>query len=158
MESNGKHDNDPVRAHTSQAVQQRIDSSLEERIRFYASQPKEAISRRLTELDEEWDLDRTVLTNAAGLALGGVVMSLFGGGKKWLLVSAGVLAGLCMHGVQGWCSAATALRRFGLRSRAEIDAERYALKLLRGDFESVHAEENQTKTYSATQVWGAVRA
>src|ERR1041385_3655228 len=46
MESNGTHDNDPVRSHTSQAVQQRIDSSLEERIRFYASQPKEAISRR----------------------------------------------------------------------------------------------------------------
>ena len=49
MESNGKHDNDPMRAHTSQAVQQRLDSSLEERIRFYASQPKEAISRRLDE-------------------------------------------------------------------------------------------------------------
>jgi hypothetical protein len=158
MESNGKHDNDPMRAHTSQAVQQRIDSSLEERIRFYASQPAEAISRRLTELDEEWDIDRMLLTNAAGVALGGVVLSFFGGGKKWLLLSGGVLAGLLMHGVQGWCPGATALRRFGLRTRAEIDAERYALKLLRGDFESVHAEENQTKTYSATQVWSAVRA
>lgn len=158
MESNGKNDNDPMRAHTSQAVQQRIDASLEERIRFYASQPKQAISRRLTELDEEWDIDRRLLTNAAGIALGGVVLSFFGGGKKWLLLSGGVLACLLWHGSQGWCSAATALRRFGLRTHAEIDAERYALKLLRGDFESVHAEENQTKTYSAEQVWGAVRA
>ena len=158
MESNGKHDNDPMRAHTSQAVQQRLDASLEERIRFYASQSKEAISRRLEELNQEWDIDRMMLTSAAGLALGGVVLSFLGGGKKYLLLSGGVLGCLLWHGSQGWCFAATGLRRFGLRTRAEIDAERYALKLLRGDFESVHAEENQTKIYSAEQVRGAVRA
>lgn len=158
MESNGKHDNDPMRAHTSAAVQQKIDSSLEERIRYYATQPKEAISRRLEELNREWDIDRMMLTGAAGVALGGVVLSFLGGGRKYLLLSAGVLGCLLWHGSQGWCSAAAGLRRFGLRTSAEIDAERYALKLLRGDFESVHAEENQTKSYSAEQVWGAVRA
>jgi len=70
------------------------------------------------------------------VALGGVVFSFLGGGRKWLLVSGGALAYLLMHGLQGWCPPAKAMRRFGVRSRIEIDAERYALKLLRGDFES----------------------
>jgi hypothetical protein len=156
MESNGRHDGEPMRAHTSQAIQQRIDSTLEDRIRFYASQPKEVISRRIQELDQQWDIDRMMTANAAGLALGGLVLGFFGG-KKWLLLSGGVLAYLLMHGLQGWCPPATALRRLGLRTRGEIDAERYALKLLRGDFESLHSEENQTKHYPAADVWKAVR-
>ena len=158
MESNGRHDGDPMRAHTSEAVQRRIDSTLEDRIRFYATQSKEVISRRLEELEQQWDIDRMVTANAAGVALGGVVLSLFGGGRKWLLLSGGVLAFLLMHGLQGWCPPAAALRRFGVRTRAEIDAERYALKLLRGDFESLHSEESQTKYYAAADVWKAVRA
>jgi hypothetical protein len=63
-----------------------------------------------------------------------------------------------MHGLQGWCPPATAMRRFGIRTRTEIDAERYALKLLRGDFESVHAEETKGKQYPAENVWSAVRS
>jgi hypothetical protein len=158
MESNGKHDGDPMRAHTSEVIQQRIDSSLEERIRFYAAQPKEAISRRLQELDQECDIDRTVMTTGAGIALSGVLLSFFGGGKKWLLCSGTVLGYLLVHGLQGWSPPAAAMRRLGLRTRAEIDAERYALKLLRGDFESLHSEESQTKVYPAGDVWNAVRA
>ncbi len=158
MESNGRHENDAMRAHTSQAIQERIDSSLEERIRFYAMQPKEAIDRRLQELDRECDLDRTMMRNGAGIALGGVVLSFLGGGKKWLLLSGTVLGFLLMQGLEGWSPPGTALRRIGLRTRAEIDAERYALKLLRGDFESIHSEENKTKSYPAGEVWNAVRA
>jgi hypothetical protein len=158
MESNGRHEEDTMRAHTSQAIQQRIDSSLEERIRFYAMQPKEAIDRRLQELEQERDLDRTMMLNGAGVALGGVVLSFLGGGKKWLLLSGTVLGFLLMQGLEGWSPPGTALRRIGLRTRAEIDGERYALKLLRGDFESIHSEENKTKSYPAGDVWSAVRA
>ena len=70
MEESGKHENegDAMRAHTPANIQQRIDSTLEERIRFYAAQPKEVIARRLQELDQEWDLDRLLTANAAGLA------------------------------------------------------------------------------------------
>ncbi len=157
METNGRDESDAMRAHTSQAIQQRFDTSLQERIRFYAMQPKEAIARRLGELDQEWDLNRMMTTNAAGIALGGVAMSFFGGGKKWLLLSGTVLGFLLMQGLQGWSPPATGMRRLGLRTRAEIDAERYALKLLRGDFESIHSEESKTKQYPASEVWNAVR-
>jgi hypothetical protein len=158
MEANGKNGGDAIRAHTPPEIQEQIDSTLEERIRFYAAQPGKVIARRLKELDEEWDLDRLLTANVAGLALGGVVFSFLGGGKKWLLISGGALAYLLMHGLQGWCPPATAMRRFGIRTRTEIDAERYALKLLRGDFESVHAEETKGKQYSAENVWSAVRS
>jgi hypothetical protein len=158
MEAIGKNGGDAMRAHTPADIQAQIDSTLEERIRYYAAQPKKVIARRIKELDEEWDLDRLLTANVAGLALGGVVLSFFGGGKKWLLISGGALAYLLMHGLQGWCPPAAAMRRFGIRTRTEIDAERYALKLLRGDFESVHVEETKGQQYPAENVWSAVRS
>ena len=158
MEENGKHENDAMRAHTSPELQQRIDSELEERIRFYATQTKEAISRRIAQLDEEWSLDRRLTANAAGIALAGVTLSFLSGKRKWLLLSGVALTHLVMYGVQGWCLPAKMMRRLGIRTRSEIDAERYALKLLRGDFESLHAEETHTKQYAAENVWSAVRS
>ncbi len=163
MDDNGKHEEnaanavDEIRAHTPDDVQQRIDSTLEERIRFYAVQPREVIERRLRELDQEQDLDRVLTVNTASVALGGVVLSFLGGGRKWLLVSGTALTFLVMHSVQGWCPPVNYLRRRGVRTRIEIDAERYALKLLRGDFESVHAEETHGKQYPAENVSSAVR-
>jgi hypothetical protein len=41
--------------------------------------------------------------------------------------------------VQGWCPPIPVLRRLGFRTAFEIDQERQALKLLRGDYKSVSA-------------------
>jgi len=87
-----------------------------------------------------------------------VVMSFLGGGRKWLLVSGTALTFLLMQGMQRANPLTDYLRGKGMRTRAEIDAERYALKLLRGDFESVHPEETSSKQYPAQGVWSAVRA
>jgi hypothetical protein len=57
------------------------------------------------------------------------------GGKKWLLVPAVVLPMLFYHAVQGWCPPLPLFRRLGVRTQREIDAEIYALRLLRGDFD-----------------------
>jgi hypothetical protein len=46
-----------------------------------------------------------------------------------------VLPLLFYHAVQGWCPPIPLLRRLGIRTQQEIDAEKYALRLLRGDFE-----------------------
>jgi hypothetical protein len=37
---------------------------------------------------------------------------------------------------QGWCPPLTVFRRLGVRTRREIDLERYAIKALRGDLPS----------------------
>jgi len=155
--ANGTTELDRVRAHTDPEIVQQIDARMEERIRFYATQPPDVISRRIEELEQEWDIDRWLETNAAGLALSGVLLSVFRN-RKWLLLTAGVLGFLLQHSVQGWCPPVSVLRRFGIRTRREIDREKYALKLLRGDFQSIAANPEQLRRNPASEVLGAVSA
>jgi hypothetical protein len=65
-----------------------------------------------------------------------IVLALVGVGiKKWLIVPGIVLPFLLQHAVQGWCPPLPLMRRFGIRTSEEIEREKYALKVLRGDFE-----------------------
>jgi hypothetical protein len=127
---------DNVRAHTPFSINQRIDQSTMKRIWFYATQPKEAITRQLAEMDQEWDVERIMATQSAVLGLTGL---LFGtvGKKRWLLLPAFSLASLLQHGIWRASPVVTLLRRLGFRTRREIDAEKYALRILRGDFDSL---------------------
>ena len=64
---------------------------------------------------------------------------------------------LLVHAVWGWCPPTPILRRLGLRTRAEIDYDRYALKNLRGDFTSLpKAPPERVDMYQAEQVLAAV--
>ncbi|MCI0746211.1 MAG: hypothetical protein L0Y58_12470 [Verrucomicrobia subdivision 3 bacterium] len=145
---------DRVRANTAPQVLQKIDSQIEERIRFYASQPRDAISRRIEELDREWDVERYLETNASALALCGVVLGLVR--KKWLILSAAVLGLLLNHAIKGWCPPVPILRRLGVRTRREIDREKYALKILRGDFQSVPSDPTELRRNPANDVLSMV--
>ena len=42
-----------------------------------------------------------------------------------------------LHAIQGWCPPVPVLRRLGIRTREEIERERYALKALAGDFGTI---------------------
>ena len=116
---------DTVRANTSPQINQKIDSQIEERIRFYATQPREAISARIEEVDREKDIERYLETNAAAIALGGIVLGF--ARKKWPLLSATVLGFMLQHAIKGWCPPIPLLRKMGIRTRREIDREKYAL-------------------------------
>src|SRR5206468_8883378 len=155
MTANGADELDRVRAQTCPEVLQQIDARIEERIRFYATQPPEVISRRIEELEREWDLERWLETNASGLALGGLLLGAMAG-RKWLLLTFGALAVLLQHALQGWCLPVPAMRRMGVRTRGEIDREKYALKILRGDFNSIAADPEQLRRNPASEVLGAV--
>ena len=65
--------------------------------------------------------------NASTLALSGLVLDATVN-KKWLLMPGVVLSFLLQHGLQGWCPPLPLLRRLGVRTRGEIDREKYALK------------------------------
>jgi hypothetical protein len=122
-----------VTQHTAAWVNEQIRRETEERVAKYAAQGSEAIDRRLAELDREWDVERTLETNAAaaslvGLTLGATV------DRKWFFLPAVVAGFLLQHAVQGWCPPLPVFRRLGFRTAPEIDYERYALKSLRGDF------------------------
>ena len=69
------------------------------------------------------------MTASSSLALTGVLAGL-AGKRKALLFPTVVLAFLFQHAVQGWCPPLTLFRSLGIRTRQEIDREKYALKVL----------------------------
>jgi len=127
--------NDNGRAHPALS-ESKVDEQLQEHIELYSGGDETLITERIFELDQEWDLHRTLqlsaaLATAAGICLGLLV------NRKWLALS-GIAAGfLAQQSVQGWCPPLPLLRRFGYRTRQEIDKEKYALKALRGDFRRI---------------------
>ena len=129
---------DPVRTQTSPESLDKIDQTIESKIRFYANQSPETISKRIRELEREWDIERMLETNAASIGLLCMGLGIFK--KRYLLVSATVLGFLLMHATQGWCPPVPVLRKLGVRTRAEIDREKYALKVLRGDFKDIDSD------------------
>ena len=128
--------NDRVRANTSQSVNSEIDQQIADRLGQYEGKTPGEISGRIRELEREWDVERLLEMNASGLAFGGLLMGVLNN-KKWLVIPGIVLPFLFQHAVQGWCPPLPVLRRLGVRTREEIDREKYALKALRGDFEDV---------------------
>lgn len=129
-----REEEDHVRAHSSGTANTKIDRDTDENIRYWSSQPREMIDARITALDREWDVERYLEVTASSLALTGVLAGL-AGKRKALLFPTVVLAFLFQHAVQGWCPPLTLFRSLGIRTRKEIDREKYALKVLRGDFE-----------------------
>ncbi|MGZ3459548.1 MAG: YgaP family membrane protein [Archangium sp.] len=124
---------DRVRRHGPEKVNERILRETRERIARYATRPLDEVQLRLEELDREWDIERLLQANAAVLSLVGLVL---GGtvNRKWLLLP-GVVAGfLLQHAVSGWCLPVEVFRRLKGRTRKEIDAEKFALMVQRGDF------------------------
>ncbi|GEM_PF-448658 len=124
---------DRVRANTDPECNRNIDRELRQRLTLYANQSPETISARIHELDREWDIERYLEANASTIALTGVVLGVTRS-RRWLLLPMVVLSFLLNHAVQGWCPPVPFLRRRGVRTRLEIEKERYALKALRGDF------------------------
>jgi hypothetical protein len=129
-----------VPAHTPEAINQRIRRKTEENIAFYGSAGNKAITLRLEELDREWDIERVLEANAASVGLLGLALGAFIN-RKWFALPAVVSGFLLQHAIQGWCPPISLFRRLRIRTRDEIDYERYALKLLRGDFKEAPQEE-----------------
>jgi hypothetical protein len=131
---------DRVRARTKPEINHRIDRDLEQRLRFYAVQDHQTIGERLAELDREWDIERALEANAASVSLLGLCLGVTSS-RKWFVLPAVVAGFLLQHAIQGWCPPLPVLRRLGVRTRLEIEQERYALKILRGDFEDTRKAE-----------------
>jgi len=124
---------DRVREHTDPARLEIADAELRNRVRSYIGKPDDTITARIRQLEGETDIERLLAANASTLALLGVLGGLFLN-RRLFLVPLVVLSFLLQHAIQGWCPPLPLFRRLGIRSRQEIDAERYALKALRGDF------------------------
>jgi hypothetical protein len=148
---------DRVRAHTGKETNEKIEEQTERRVLQAATAAERTISRRIEELDAEWDMERYLETNASALAFSGVILGLFVN-KKFLAIPAIVLPFLFQHAVQGWCPPIPLLRRFGIRTRKEIGAEKYALKAVRGDFDNLPIANNGDTVRRARLAWEAANA
>jgi hypothetical protein len=123
-----------VPEHTAEGVNERIRDRTERSVVRHAARGPGAIEQRLGELDREWDVERTLEANAATIALVGLGLGATVD-RRFYLLPAAVAGFLLQHAIQGWCPPLPVFRRLGFRTAAEIAAERYALKALRGDFE-----------------------
>lgn len=119
---------DRVRSSTAAHVNEEIDHQTDINIHRYKGKSKAEIRERIQMLDKEWDIERVLEVNASTLALTGLILGL-AKNRKWLLLPGIVLPFLLQHGVQGWCPPLPLLRRLGIRTRGEIDREKYALKI-----------------------------
>lgn len=127
---------DRVRASTSQEVLERLDEERVQRVASCVAAAPGEIAEHLRSLDREWDVERVLEANASALTLIGVALSAVHS-RRWLVLPAVVPAFLLQHAIQGWCPPLALIRRLGVRTRREIDAERTALMALRGDFADV---------------------
>ena len=133
-----------MRESTPDSLNQQVDNAIKHSIGRYKGRSKEQISERIRELDQEWSIERTLEVNASSLALSGALLGAFVN-KRWFILSGVVSAFLLQHGIQGWCPPLPVMRALGIRSRREIDEERYALKALRGDFDDISPKSSPTE-------------
>lgn len=119
-------DPDRVRRATSAAINRAIDRETDRNITRYAAMSDQRIRERIRELDQEWDVERVLELNAATLGLTGLVLAL-NVDRRWLALPGVVLVFLLQHSVQGWCPPLPILRHLGVRTRGEIDREKFTL-------------------------------
>lgn len=122
-----------VERHTPDHVNERIYREMRKRVAECYALNDEEIDARIRELEHEWDIERTLETNAATVILAGLALGTLAD-RKWYLLSAAAAGFLLQHALQGWCPPLTLLRRRGVRTAKEIHAEITALRALRGDF------------------------
>jgi hypothetical protein len=136
-----------VRNNTAEQVNEEIRHQTEMNVARCGAAGPEAIERRLAELEREWDIERTLETNAAALTLVGAGLSLLVD-RRFALLPLVVGGFLLQHAVQGWCPPIPVFRRLGIRTQSEIHHERYALKALRGDFREVQSGDELAPSHA----------
>jgi hypothetical protein len=133
---------DRVRAHTRPERLARLDQELRDRVARHLGASDEVLSRQIAEVERESDMERVLATNASVLALAGLVAGLVVD-RRFLAVPVVVLGFLLQHARHGWCPPVPVFRRLGVRTRQEIDAEKYALRALRGDFDGLREADDR---------------
>ena len=114
-------------------MDRRVEAEIGARLRYCAGN-RRRIERRLRELDEEWDLENVLETQESLVASVGTVVGAVVN-RRLPSVPMSWSAALVRLAANRLPLAAL-LRRTGLRTSREIEIERMALRLLRGDLMS----------------------
>ena len=104
-----------------------------EHVKDYSHKGKSKITQRLTEIENEWDIERIIHLHVSGMSLTGVLLAFFVD-KRWLILPAAAAAILVLHSMKGIAPQVQVLKKLGFRTKAEIDREKFSIKAMRGDF------------------------
>jgi hypothetical protein len=107
--------------------------TLEQRLACLADAGPQAIEARLAELDREWTAGRATKATLGVLSVVGFVLAAFFG-PWWLILPAlgGVLFLHYLVSRTSWLG--RGFQVMGFRAGSDVDQEKMALKVLRGDF------------------------
>ena len=130
---------DRIRRHTAAEVLRRIDDATVASLTRCAESPEQT-ENRLAQLDREWDTDRALEAEAATMGLLGLGLGAFLR-KQFLALPVLVAGAVLLQATTGRYPLMPLFRRLGLRTAKEIARERYALKVLRGDFAAMDATQ-----------------
>jgi hypothetical protein len=116
---------DRVRHMTPEHTNRAIDEATRGAIDRATSEGPAGVERRLTELQQEWDVDRVLIANFAVLVFAQLLAAKRD--RRWLWGPLLQTPFLMMHAAVGWCPPMLWFRPLGFRTRFEIQAEREAL-------------------------------
>jgi hypothetical protein len=121
-----------VANNTGAAINRRFEGQAADRVKQCARAGPDAIERRLAKLDREWDIERLIEVEAPATIMLGILLANLHD-RRWMMLSAFAASMVIVHSLQGWYPLLPVLRRLGVRSQAEIEMERNALRALRGE-------------------------
>jgi hypothetical protein len=131
------HSNEPAAASTTPRVKPRkeVDRDTARSILFYSSRPVHLVNLRIAELAHEIPLEAFVYRGGAALTIVSLTPLLLRHKYKaaWAMAVAIAILQL-QYSFQGRNGLTDLLRKRGYRARKEIEAEKYSLEALRGDF------------------------
>jgi hypothetical protein len=117
---------DRVRKYTADEINSQIDQKTRENILWYSREEPDVIAARMAELDKEWDTERVLILNASTLTLASLFLGITKN-RLWFMMPVVISFFLAQHAWQGWCPPLNLIRKAGVRTRKEIDMEKYAL-------------------------------
>ncbi len=139
----------PLTATDGPPNQTKIEAALECRLKKVIEAGPAAITERLNELDSEWTAGRAVKATTGVLIVSGLILTFLTASLYWLILP--IIGGSVMlqYLFRRTSLIGEMFHALGLRSGGEIDQEKIALRVLRGDFASlptVHTIEDSDAT------------
>ncbi len=134
-----------VKESTCSGDNKKIEQKTVDSINLYKGKSMETLTKRIEQLDKEWDTERVLESNAATLILFSSLMGLCGR-RRWSFLSGIVSSFLLLHAVFGWCPPLPIIRKLGIRTSEEIFHESMVMRYSRGDFCDI-SKENPTELF-----------
>ena len=111
----------------------KIDVYTQENINHYYHN-KSRIDNRLRQLEKEMNIEHIFQLHDVANITAGVLLSVATRKQKWLILPLLIAIVQSVQATAGLRLGTSLLRKYGFRTQADIDKEKYALKALRGDF------------------------